>query len=63
MGLLRLANICEEGQRLSQTAPFTLEGVVFGSDDFCADIGKMILSPKGEVFKVLVKVVLWYCFR
>lgn len=45
MGLLRLANICEEGQRLSQTAPFTLEGVVFGSDDFCADIGKFMSLP------------------
>ena len=24
---------------MNQGAPFTLEGVIFGSDDFCADIG------------------------
>ncbi|XP_033635149.1 citramalyl-CoA lyase, mitochondrial-like isoform X1 [Asterias rubens] len=57
MGLLRLANICEEGQRLSQTAPFTLEGVVFGSDDFCADIGATRTPEAAELLYARQKVI------
>ena len=39
--LLDMKDICEHGVQLqTQGAPFALEGAVFGSDDFCADIGK-----------------------
>ncbi|XP_042887508.1 citramalyl-CoA lyase, mitochondrial-like [Penaeus japonicus] len=37
--LLDLPAICRKGVELSHDAPFCLDGVVFGSDDFCADIG------------------------
>lgn len=37
--LLDLPAICRRGVELSRDAPFSLDGVVFGSDDFCADIG------------------------
>lgn len=38
--LLSLPTICRRGVELSKDAPFDLDGIVFGSDDFCADIGK-----------------------
>ncbi|XP_068250039.1 citramalyl-CoA lyase, mitochondrial-like [Palaemon carinicauda] len=37
--LLDLPAICRRGVELSKDFPFELDGVVFGSDDFCADIG------------------------
>ena len=40
IGLLNLKNICAKGTKLSVSRPFHLDGVVFGSDDFCADLGK-----------------------
>ena len=41
-GLLNLQSICERAGTLKrQGAPFDLQGVVFGSDDFCADIGNL----------------------
>ena len=39
VGLLNLQDTCKRGIQLSETRPFHLDGVVFGSDDFCADIG------------------------
>ena len=40
-GLLNLSDTCRRGQELSEGgADFVLDGIVFGSDDFCADIGK-----------------------
>ncbi|KAK3858470.1 hypothetical protein Pcinc_035334 [Petrolisthes cinctipes] len=39
MSLLKLPAICQRGIELSEETPFVLDGVVFGSDDFCADIG------------------------
>ena len=39
VGLLNLQDTCQRGIQLSETGPFHLDGVVFGSDDFCADIG------------------------
>ncbi|XP_035223276.1 citramalyl-CoA lyase, mitochondrial-like [Stegodyphus dumicola] len=38
-GLLDLRKICERAVNLSQDSIFRFEGLVFGSDDFCADIG------------------------
>lgn len=43
MSLLKLPAICQRGTELSQEAPFVLDGVVFGSDDFCADIGERLI--------------------
>ena len=44
VGLLNLADVCRRGDQLHQQgAPFRLEGIVFGSDDFVADIGILIL--------------------
>ena len=40
LGLLHLPSLCEEGVWHSHNSPFALEGVIFGSDDYCADIGK-----------------------
>ncbi len=44
IGLLNLQNICARGVQLSLSGPFHLDGVVFGSDDFCADIGIMQIT-------------------
>lgn len=37
VGLLDLRDICQHTKRISESA--RLVGVVFGSDDFCANIG------------------------
>lgn len=37
--LLSLTNLCNYGQKLADRSPLLLDGVVFGSDDFCADVG------------------------
>ena len=55
IGLLNLKDVCQKGTELSlRSGTFQLEGVVFGSDDFCADIGKVSfqmisLSTKSEL--------------
>ena len=39
--LLNLQSICERALELSEMgAPFHLDGIVFGSDDYLADIGE-----------------------
>lgn len=39
-GLINLIDTCKRGQSLcTEGANFVLDGIVFGSDDFCADIG------------------------
>ncbi|KAG7175824.1 Citramalyl-CoA lyase-like [Homarus americanus] len=48
--LLSLPEICRRGVELSRDAPFELDGIVFGSDDYCADIdlgGLKIQSEEG----------------
>lgn len=40
IGLLNLPEICSKGMELSlRSSTFHVDGLVFGSDDFCADIG------------------------
>lgn len=39
IGILNLESVCRRGLELSKSGPYKLDGVVFGSDDFCADIG------------------------
>uniref|UniRef100_T1IQC8 Citramalyl-CoA lyase, mitochondrial n=1 Tax=Strigamia maritima TaxID=126957 RepID=T1IQC8_STRMM len=38
-GLLSASKICESAVEKLKKTPFVLDGIVFGSDDFCADIG------------------------
>lgn len=41
-GLLDLRDICSRAIELSEFHLFNLVGIVFGSDDFCANIGKLL---------------------
>ncbi|CAL4066277.1 unnamed protein product, partial [Meganyctiphanes norvegica] len=47
--LLGLSDICKRAIELSQNSPFTLDGIVFGSDDYCADIGATRTSEAKEL--------------
>ncbi|MCL4126873.1 UNVERIFIED_CONTAM: hypothetical protein GTU68_024546 [Idotea baltica] len=47
--LLNLQSICESALTASERSPFILDGVVFGSDDFCADIGATRTSKAKEL--------------
>lgn len=47
--LLDLPAICRKGVELSRYAPFKLDCIVFGSDDFCADIGAMRTNDAKEL--------------
>ncbi|KAL7646295.1 UNVERIFIED_CONTAM: hypothetical protein RMT77_003204 [Armadillidium vulgare] len=47
--LLNLQSICEYTKTESKSSHFILDGVVFGSDDFCADIGATRTSEAKEV--------------
>ncbi|XP_023227906.1 citrate lyase subunit beta-like protein, mitochondrial isoform X1 [Centruroides sculpturatus] len=38
-GLLDLRDICKRAVELSNDYPFVLDGLIFGSDDYCADVG------------------------
>ena len=40
LGMLNLRAICERALELTSGLPLSLDGLVFGSDDYCADIGK-----------------------
>ena len=46
--LLQMEELLGHAAKLhAQSAPFTLEAAVFGSDDFCADIGtSLVIFPK-----------------
>jgi len=39
-GLLDLKDICNHAIELSEFNLFDLDGIIFGSDDFCASIGQ-----------------------
>ncbi|PIK52075.1 putative citrate lyase subunit beta-like protein, mitochondrial-like [Apostichopus japonicus] len=56
IGLLRLPDILEECQRASD-ATLVFEGVVFGSDDFCASIGATRTADAHELLYARQKVV------
>jgi len=48
--LLDMKELCQHGQILEkQGAPFILDGAVFGSDDFCADIGATRTTEASEL--------------
>jgi citrate lyase subunit beta-like protein len=40
-GLLNLRDVIQHAIELSEFHLFSLEGIVFGSDDFCASIGML----------------------
>ncbi|CAH1799947.1 unnamed protein product [Owenia fusiformis] len=58
-GLLNLRDICLWGQELSKgDTCFNLDGIVFGSDDFCADIGATRTTDAMELLYARQKVVI-----
>ncbi|XP_078402163.1 citramalyl-CoA lyase, mitochondrial isoform X1 [Cetorhinus maximus] len=57
VGLLNFKAGCEEAQRLGAHAGFRLDGVVFGSDDFCASIGATRTKDARELVYARQKVV------
>lgn len=56
-GLLNLRDICQRGRELTSAAPFRMEGIVFGSDDFVADIGATRTKDAKELLYARQKVV------
>ena len=58
-GLLRFQDTCQKANCLSnEGAPFVLRGVVFGSDDFCANIGATRTASGRELLLARQQVVL-----
>nr|XP_002740813.1 PREDICTED: citrate lyase subunit beta-like protein, mitochondrial-like [Saccoglossus kowalevskii] len=57
IALIHLREILHHGMDLSKDGPFMLDGVVFGSDDFCADIGASRSSDASELIYARQKVV------
>ncbi|XP_048454259.1 citramalyl-CoA lyase, mitochondrial isoform X1 [Rhincodon typus] len=57
VGLLNFKAGCEEAQHLGSRAGFQLDGVVFGSDDFCASIGATRTKDAQELVYARQKVV------
>ena len=59
IGLLNLHSVCEHAaQRLkSGTCPYTLDGIVFGSDDFLANIGATRTKDAMEIIMARQSVV------
>jgi len=59
VSLLKLEDICQRAAELSDLgAPVQLVGIVFGSDDFCADIGAERTSNAVELLYARQKLVL-----
>ncbi|KAJ8379219.1 hypothetical protein AAFF_G00223310 [Aldrovandia affinis] len=57
MGLLNFQAVCAEVQRLGPKAGLHHDGVVFGSDDFCASIGATRTADATELLYARQKVV------
>ncbi|XP_061580644.1 citramalyl-CoA lyase, mitochondrial [Cololabis saira] len=57
MGLLNFQAVCEEIRRLAPDAGLHHDGVVFGSDDFCASIGATRTKDARELLYARQKVV------
>lgn len=53
VGLMNLKDVFLRATQLSRSEQlYDLEGVIFGSDDFCADIGGEVLTKKMELYEV-----------
>ncbi|XP_064413714.1 citramalyl-CoA lyase, mitochondrial isoform X2 [Latimeria chalumnae] len=57
VGLLNLKAVCEETLYQGEQVGFRLDGVVFGSDDFCASIGATRTKEASELLYARQKVV------
>ncbi|KAA8587925.1 hypothetical protein FQN60_001119 [Etheostoma spectabile] len=57
VGLLNFKEVCEEIRRLAPNAGLHHDGVVFGSDDFCASIGATRTKDARELLYARQKVV------
>lgn len=57
VGLLNFKDVCEEVHRLAPKAGLHHDGVVFGSDDFCASIGATRTKDARELLYARQKVV------
>ncbi|XP_045195106.2 citramalyl-CoA lyase, mitochondrial-like isoform X2 [Mercenaria mercenaria] len=58
LGLINLREICERGTELSlRSNIYNVDGLVFGSDDFCADIGAKRSTEGSEVLYARQKFV------
>lgn len=57
VGLLSFKEVCEEVRRLAPGAGLQHDGVVFGSDDFCASIGATRTPDARELLYARQKVV------
>ncbi|KAJ8012518.1 hypothetical protein DPEC_G00043650 [Dallia pectoralis] len=57
VGLLNLKVVCEEVSRLAPTVGLHHDGVVFGSDDFCASVGATRTKDARELLYARQKVV------
>ncbi|KAM7380262.1 hypothetical protein PAMP_003574 [Pampus punctatissimus] len=57
VGLLNFKVVCEEIRRLASKASLHHDGVVFGSDDFCASIGATRTKDARELLYARQKVV------
>uniref|UniRef100_A0AAY4EF30 Citramalyl-CoA lyase, mitochondrial n=1 Tax=Denticeps clupeoides TaxID=299321 RepID=A0AAY4EF30_9TELE len=57
VGLLNFQDVCEELQKLQPEVGLHHDGVVFGSDDFCASIGATRTSDARELLYARQKVV------
>uniref|UniRef100_A0A8C5BJQ8 Citrate lyase beta like n=1 Tax=Gadus morhua TaxID=8049 RepID=A0A8C5BJQ8_GADMO len=57
VGLLYFKEVCEEVRRLAPSAGLHHDGVVFGSDDFCASIGATRTKDARELLYARQKVV------
>ncbi|XP_041128462.1 citramalyl-CoA lyase, mitochondrial [Polyodon spathula] len=57
MGLLNFKTVCEEIQQLGPQTGLRHDGVVFGSDDFCASIGASRTKEAHELLYARQKVV------
>ncbi|KAJ4933304.1 hypothetical protein JOQ06_030136 [Pogonophryne albipinna] len=57
VGLLNFKAVCEEVRRLASKAGLHHDGVVFGSDDFCASIGATRTKDARELLYARQKVV------
>jgi len=57
VGLLNMRDVCGKGCQLSESGPFNLAGLVFGSDDFVADIGATRTTDAKELLYARQNVV------
>jgi len=58
LSLLSVRDICKRGMELSEYAAFTLDGLVFGSDDYLADIGATRTADAKELLLARQTVVM-----